>query len=91
MRKETPRALKAEKVRRPRFIPCGKELHGGILREPNGAQCASGMWVYWATAHDNSGKDIYGKPVRWAKRCSCLNRWALGEVISPERLRADLA
>lgn len=95
MRKETPRAPKAEKPQRPRFIPCGKEAHGGIMREPAGSSCASGMLVYWATAFDSNGKDIYGKPVRWARRCSCLDRWVSGprpvSVPPQERERRDWA
>src|SRR5271168_767191 len=90
MRKETFRQPKPERASRPKFTPCERDEKGGIVR--GGAQCSGGLWIYWATAHDATGKDIYGKPVRWAKTCSCMHRWRSGAAAQPhERARADLA
>lgn len=51
-------------------MSCGRMINGGPGAPP-GEGCIGGMWIYWATAYDKNGKDMYGKPVRWAKRCTC--------------------
>jgi hypothetical protein len=89
MKKETLRAPKAQKPMRAKFVPCERQEDGGVLH--GGTQCVSGMVVYWAPAYDDQGRDCYSKPIRWAKRCNCLNRWSTTEILPPaERQRADL-
>jgi hypothetical protein len=89
--KETLRAPKAQKPVREKFVPCERETNGGAQKPGNGTTCSGGLLFYWATEHDREGRDTYGKPIRWAKRCDCLNRWAMTSVLPPaERQRADL-
>jgi hypothetical protein len=91
MRKETFRAPKAEKVRRPIFTPCERETNGGAQKPGNGTTCVGGMLFFWAAEYDREGRDVYGKPIRWAKDCSCKKAWrGRAEVIPMERPRADL-
>jgi hypothetical protein len=72
--KERLRQPKAQKVRRAPLVACGCEERGGVVR--GGAQCVGGMWVYWATAHDREGHDLYGHQIRWAKPCACRVAWS---------------
>lgn len=58
-----------------KFIPCERQVYGGVNSEPGGAQCVGGLWVFWDTAVGRSGGDMYEKPVRTALRCECLQRW----------------
>jgi hypothetical protein len=81
MKDKIPKSEKAqkqeEKQARGQFIPCGRIVNGGAFYE-NGAECHEGLWWYWATAFDDTGNDMYGKKVRWARECDCLKRWKAG-------------
>ena len=46
MRKDTLRAPKAEKVRRPTFTACGREENGGAQAPGNGTTCGDGLLFF---------------------------------------------
>jgi hypothetical protein len=70
-----------EKQARGQYIPCGRLIDGGAFYE-NGAECHEGVWWYWATAFDDTGHDMYGKKVRWARECDCLKAWKRGITLA---------
>jgi hypothetical protein len=81
-----------EKQARGAFVPCGRIVNGGAFYV-NGGECHEGLWWYWATAYDDEGHDMYGKPVRWARECDCLKAWKRGgktiEGKSPQTVGND--
>lgn len=85
MKDKIPRSQKEqlEEKRRSQsaFVACGKIINGGAFYE-NGSECRDGYWIYWATAYDDNGNDMYGKPVRWVKPCSCRIAWREGYELS---------
>ncbi len=93
MKDKLPKSEKAkkqeEKQARGTFVACGRVVKGGAFYL-NGAECMDGYWYYNATAYDDSGNDMYGKPVRWARLCECLLTWKRGATVEGKKAQPAL-
>lgn len=58
-----------------KFVACEKEINGGVIKEPDGAQCSGGLWIYWADTYDSNGNRTGCE--KFALRCECLQEWMI--------------